>query len=61
MNTLVKNLLKDHIIRPAARALANTEIVKESITEVLAEPEFSGLVETLRDQAVAGATEALLS
>ena len=54
MNTLIKNLLKEHIIRPGLRAVMQSDLVKDAVSETLAEEEFAGLPAHLQQQVVDG-------
>ena len=58
MAEMIKRMLKEHVIRPALRSVANSDLVKEAIAETLAEEEFLILPAHLQQQVIDGVSAA---
>lgn len=50
MREKIKEVIKEHIIRPALRSFLNPGLSYEAIMETLKEEEFEGFVESVRQQ-----------
>ena len=59
MRNLIKNALKDYVLRPALRQVMTSGIIHEAIAEVAAEEEFKDIAQVVMDEATAAVRDVL--